>query len=148
MGKINWARVLGGGLLAGLIMNLGVFLLPEVLRAKEPWKEMLDFIRGVVGNADTGFLVGHTFIVGILMVWLYAAIRPRFGPGPKTALYAGLTAWFLWLFPLHYLFFGWKFMGSTLNLPQVVSGHWLQLAGGLVTVVLAALVGGWLYKEA
>ena len=26
-------------------------------------------------------------------VWLYAAIRPRFGPGPKTAICAGLIVW-------------------------------------------------------
>ncbi|HSE60477.1 MAG TPA: hypothetical protein VLA99_17380 [Nitrospiraceae bacterium] len=28
-------------------------------------------------------------------LWLYAAIRPRFGAGPKTALYAGLGVWVL-----------------------------------------------------
>jgi hypothetical protein len=31
--------------------------------------------------------------VGILMVWLYAAIRPRFGAGPRTAICAGLIMW-------------------------------------------------------
>jgi hypothetical protein len=24
------------------------------------------------------------FVVGILTVWLYAAIRPRYGPGPSS----------------------------------------------------------------
>jgi hypothetical protein len=28
--------------------------------------------------------------MGLLVVWTYAAIRPRFGPGAKTAVYAGL----------------------------------------------------------
>ena len=26
-------------------------------------------------------------------MWLYAAIRPRYGPGPKTAALAGLALW-------------------------------------------------------
>ncbi len=26
-------------------------------------------------------------------IWIYAAIRPRFGPGPKTAAYAGIVSW-------------------------------------------------------
>jgi hypothetical protein len=36
-------------------------------------------------------------ILGLLWmianVWIYAAIRPRFGPGPKTAAYAGIVSW-------------------------------------------------------
>ena len=31
--------------------------------------------------------------MGLLLVWLYAAIRPRFGPGPRTATYAALVVW-------------------------------------------------------
>src|SRR5207249_3963498 len=33
------------------------------------------------------------FLVGIFAVWLYAAIRPRYGAGPKTALCAGAAVW-------------------------------------------------------
>jgi hypothetical protein len=33
------------------------------------------------------------FLVGIFAVWLYAAIRPRYGDGPKTALCAGAVVW-------------------------------------------------------
>src|SRR5207249_12113958 len=33
-------------------------------------------------------------VMGIGLVWLYAAIRPRFGPGAKTAVIAGLALWF------------------------------------------------------
>jgi hypothetical protein len=36
-------------------------------------------------------LIGLAY--GILMVWLYVAIRPRYGAGPKTAALAGLAAW-------------------------------------------------------
>jgi hypothetical protein len=80
------------------------------------------------------------FVLGIAIVWLYAAIRPRFGPGPKTAALTGLIVWFLiWLWS-----FGgaamWGFFPGDLVLIIV---FW-----GLVEVVLAALAGGWLYREA
>jgi hypothetical protein len=29
------------------------------------------------------------------IMWLYAAIRPRYGPGPKTAAVAGFALWFI-----------------------------------------------------
>ena len=35
------------------------------------------------------------FIYGIVLVYLYAAIRPRFGAGPGTAVHAGLIAWII-----------------------------------------------------
>jgi hypothetical protein len=35
------------------------------------------------------------FVVGVLLVWIYAAILPRFGAGVGTALKGGLAGWFL-----------------------------------------------------
>ena len=35
------------------------------------------------------------FLYGIWLVWLYAAIRPRFGAGPRTAVIAGVAMWVL-----------------------------------------------------
>jgi len=35
------------------------------------------------------------FVVGIVLMWLYAAIQPRFRAGLWTAVRAGLVAWFL-----------------------------------------------------
>jgi hypothetical protein len=76
---------------------------------------------------------------GLSALWLYAAIRPRFGAGPKTALYAGLAVWVL---------------GSLL--PSVnwgprglVPGHLFVVAVvvGLVEIVAATEAGAWLYQE-
>jgi hypothetical protein len=41
------------------------------------------------------FALGVGFLLGIYAMWLYAAIRPRYGPGPKSAVIAGLAVWFL-----------------------------------------------------
>jgi hypothetical protein len=35
------------------------------------------------------------FIYGIVLVYLYAAIRPRFGAGPSTAVQAGILMWLI-----------------------------------------------------
>ena len=41
------------------------------------------------------FWVVFGIVAGIVTMGLYAAIRPRFGPGLATAIYAGATLWFL-----------------------------------------------------
>ena len=46
-------------------------------------------------GSDIGIFVAMTFVLGILLVWLYAAIRSRYGPGPKAAVVAGLFGWVL-----------------------------------------------------
>jgi len=66
----------------------------------------------------------------VLLVWLYAAIRPRFGPGPATAAKAGVAAWFVGSL-LVTLFSGRrKMMPQNLTiittLASLVSGRWLR----------------------
>ena len=46
----------------------------------------------------TGAIVAFNlwgFLTGIAALWLYAAIRPRFGAGPRTAITAALAVWFM-----------------------------------------------------
>jgi hypothetical protein len=72
-------------------------------------------------------------------VALYAAIRPRFGAGAKTAVLAALAVWFLavptallGLLPM--AFFGRKF-----------ALVWALLAA--IPVIVGGLAGAWLYRE-
>ena len=81
MGRINLGRVVLGGLLAGVVINLGETVLNLVVVAQE----MEDSLRArnlppVGGGAIAGFVI-TAFLLGIVTVWLYAAIRPRFGAG-------------------------------------------------------------------
>ena len=139
MGKINFGRVIAGGLLAGLIINVGEFVLNGLILDKD-WEEAMRVLNKppIAGSAIAIFLA-LGFVLGILMVWIYAAIRPRCGAGPKTALCAGLTVYAL----------GYLYPGAG----QLVIGLFpikLQLIGlawGLVEIVLAAAAGAWLYKE-
>jgi len=92
MGKINWNRVILGGLVAGLIINIFEFVLNGVILARDMEAAMTALGRQVGGSALAMFTV-WCFLVGIFAVWLYAAIRPRYGAGPKTALCAGAAVW-------------------------------------------------------
>jgi preprotein translocase subunit SecY len=141
MGKINWARVLLGGLIAGVVLNVFQFAVwvPLVGRSLSaalqtlghPMQETL---------ATTVLMVVLMFVGGILAIWLYAAIRPRYGAGAGTAALAGVAAGvFMGVLPD----IGW---GLTLRLiPAMV---WVgDAVTGLVAIVIATVLGAWLYKE-
>ncbi len=70
----------------------------------------------------------------------YAAIRPRFGPGPKTAIIAALFAWFGVYVYNNIIGAAFGFVPTSM-LP-------IALVWGLVEYIVAALIGSWLYKEA
>ena len=137
--NINWARVFGGGLLAGLIINIGEFILNEPILADDFAEVMASMNKEPPGSGAIMIFVMMSFALGIFAVWLYAAIRPRFGPGAKTAACAGLIVWGLaWLFP-NIGFMAMDFFPMKLTLIVTV---W-----GLVEVTLATVAGAWLYQE-
>ena len=77
--------------------------------------------------------------MGILIVWAYAAIRPRFGPGPKTAIFAGLVPWF----GITLVIFGLSQGGL---IPQAL---WMKMA--VITLIITsvgAIAGARMYQEA
>ena len=92
MGKINWTRVLLGGLVAGFIINIFEYVTNGVLLAAEWDAAMKALGRHLSVSAIAVFIVGG-FIGGIAAIWLYAAARPRFGAGPKTAALTGFAYW-------------------------------------------------------
>jgi hypothetical protein len=140
MGKINFGRVLLGGLVAGAILSVGEWLLNGKVLATQMGEF---FKRCGFAMPGTSFLVVFvivTLVLGIVLVLGYAAIRPRFGPGPKTAIIAGLFAWF------GVVVYG-NIIATALGM---VPTNMLAIVLGweLVEYLLAALVGAALYKEA
>jgi len=141
MGKINWTRVLLGGLIAGVVGNVLFFAAwgPLVGRTLSAVLQTLGHpMQETVGT--TVLMVVLSFLVGILAIWLYAAIRPRYGPGPGTAALAGLAVGLLMgVFPD----VAW---GMLLRLipPRVWVGDALF---SLVAMIIATLLGAWVYKE-
>ena len=94
MTKINFPRVLLGGLLAGFIINAGEFILYGILLRPHIEADMKRMNLTPPGNGFAALAVALTFIFGIVAVLVYAMIRSRLGPGPKTALVIALILWF------------------------------------------------------
>jgi len=139
MGRINLRRVLLGGLLAGLVSNVsGIALAHFVLR-----EDLAAMMRAAgISSFPASAGVQHVltrFLIGIAVVWLYAAMRPRFGPGPWTAALAGLIGWF----------FGQPLTALALSSWGVIPTKVLVAAPlwGLFEMVAVALAGAWVYKE-
>ena len=140
MNNINLGKVLLGGLLAGLIINVGEFLLNDVILGAQ-MKEF--FARYRIPEPGGTFLimaVGLSFVIGIVVVFLYALIRPRLGPGVKTAIVAGVIMWFG-----IYLYTG-TINGLLFGIPMSVM--LLAFVWGLIEYIVAAIAGAWVYKEA
>lgn len=93
---MNTRRILGLGLVVGLLLNaLGVlgngFLLGEAWSAAIPTRPE----GGMSGTPSILVSLLSDFVFGPVLVWLYAAMLPRFGPGFVTAFRASLVIWSL-----------------------------------------------------
>ena len=140
MGKINWTRVLLGGLLAGVVINVFEFVTNGVFLASD-WDAMMK-AAGRTGMPGGGALVIFLiwgFLSGIGVTWLYVAVRPRFGPGVKTAAMTGVAFWLLTTALCELDEFG---VGLYSTRILVV----LALVC-LVQWVAAAVAGAWVYRE-
>ena len=139
MGRINVGRVMLGGMLAGLVVNVSETILNVVVVASSMEAALHERNLPPLGlQPIIGFVV-QAFLLGIATVWLYAAIRPRFGAGPGTAVIAGVAVWFF-----AYLYSG---VGTTLMSFLPAGLMTITLAWGLVEIVLGALAGAWVYRE-
>src|SRR5260370_2525995 len=140
MGKINWGRVVLGGLLAGLVLNVfdyvvyGVLLRPDFAATMQA----LGKSPGAMDSLVPLFVVVD-FVYGIGLVWLYAAIRPRFGAGVKTAVIAGVAGGFFILFVR-------AISEAPIGL-FAQRGDTLGTCIALVQYAIAGAVGAYLYKE-
>lgn len=96
MSQMNSSRILLGGLIAGLIMNVSEAALHAAVLGDETGLLYERFAIEIPGTAaNLTMLISATFILGIVSVWLYAALRPQFGAGPRTAVICGVAVWLL-----------------------------------------------------
>ena len=139
MPKINFARVLLGGLAAGVILNVGEFLLNEVLFKTQLEETVARLHIERPGLVFNSLASGLTLLLGIVIVLLYALIRTRLGPGPKTALLSGAVAWFC------IYFYSGILTSVLLGLRKDLL--LIGLAWGAFEYSLAAVGGAALYRE-
>lgn len=95
--SINTGKVVVGGLVAGVIMNAVDFVVNAVLLGAR-W-EAAAAARNIdltaVATRSMAGWISTDLLLGVGIVWVYAAIRPRFGPGPRTAAIASVAVWAL-----------------------------------------------------
>jgi hypothetical protein len=139
---INTSKVVVSGLVAGIVANVLGFLLFGMWLAPRFKSEFNAVMPGLGEKGETGSAMVWTilggFVVGFVVAWLYAAMRPRFGPGAKTAIYAGLVVWILgFFFHIDLLILGLTPMNT----------YMMATVAALIQVLGAAWVAGMLYKE-
>ena len=137
MGKINWGRVILCGIVAGFVWtvlsSISTFLVAADFASHVPGNRLLAPGRGLVT-----LLVVVNLVEGIWAMWLYAAIRPRYGAGPKTAAVTGLSWWVVTsLVDATWGSFGFVPARALLG----------PMAASLPELIVAALAGAWMYKE-
>jgi hypothetical protein len=140
---ISGSRVVIGGLAAGLVLNVSGFLVQGMLLGKRMEAEMLAMAPVLAGvGMDAATITARVisqFAIGLLLVWLYAAMRPRFGPGMRTAFAAAVVIWVCGF--VFYL--DWLYMRM-----MHASTYALVSLAMIVTLAIAAWAGGMLYREA
>ncbi len=140
MSGINLGRVILGGLVAGLIINVVEAVLNQFLLVDASQQALA--ARNLAMPDDPlslGIFIAYGFVFGIALIFVYAAIRPRFGAGAKTAVYAGVIVWFIGGFLVSVLMATMGiFPAGLLTIGAVV---------GLVETCVAAVAGAALYQE-
>jgi len=142
MTGINTGKVVAGGLVAGLVANVIDFVTNMYVLAGD-WEALardhnLDPAAMTSSNVAVTWVV-IDFIFGILLVWTYAAMRPRLGPGPKTAIYAGMVIYVATTLVV----FGFTMMG-VFTMALFVKGS----IAAIVSVLAASVAGASVYREA
>lgn len=128
---ISTSKVIVGGLIGGVVATV---IASAVNR----------FVLS--GMQSAGTTAGSTIAIGVILgfiwtianVWIYAAIRPRFGPGPKTAAYAGIASWVITM----------TIVGNFATL-GIVSWSFYCASGvsSLINSVVSTMVGAKFYSE-
>jgi len=140
MGKINIGRVVIGGVVAGIVMDLLGYLVDGLMLA-EKWSD--DMILLGKSEFSTTQLIEFNLlgiVSGLVAIWIYAGIRPRFGSGLMTAIYAGVAVWILGV-----LLPNASFMYVTGLFSRYLTLY--TTLGGLVEVVVGTIAGAALYQE-
>jgi len=134
--QIRWPRILVCGLLAGAVWIILGAVVTALLG-----QEFAALPNNHLGTPTPGFVLFNIvldLIEGISILWLYAAIRPRYGSGVKTAIIAAFAWWFIVsLGDAAWCSFG-LFPARTV-IPLIM--------GTLPALILAAIAGAKFYRE-
>jgi hypothetical protein len=139
MRSVNVPRVFIGGIVAGLVINVSEFILNMLVLGAGMDAMMARMNLPPLGGQAIVVFVVLGFALGVATAWLYAAIRPRFGAGWRTALLAGAAVWF----------FAYFYGSVSLAVMRMFPAGSMAVAvtWGLGEILIASVVAGALYKE-
>ncbi len=135
MRRINIVHLVGGGLLAGLVINIYGGIVFELFLADAYTEQLGQALprRAIPAAMMLGYLVG------IVAVWCYASIRSHYGRGGRTAVIAGVMIWSVgYAMPNYALWYSGLLDGALMAVKSAV---------GLPEFVLATLAGAWVYDR-
>ena len=140
MSRINWSRVILAGLVAGIVVNVSEYVL-NIVVMKPQWQAAMHTLARPYPESAAA-LAGWALwglLIGFALAWLYAAVRPRFGAGLRSAAAAAMAGWCLdCLVPA----IAFSILGL-LPLSMVV----ILSAWAVPEHLLAATAAGWIYRE-
>jgi hypothetical protein len=139
---INTKKVVIGGIVAGIVMNVIDFISNTYILGARMKAESDAFKPGMadqmMGSSTMISYIVMDLVLGIALVWTYAAIRPRFGPGIRTASYAAILFWIL----------AGIFLSGYMHMGMMSTGLWWTFAFlGLINFLLSAWAGAKFYTE-
>jgi hypothetical protein len=141
MPKINWTRLIIGGLVAAIIMFVTDGFFHEKL-VKTDWQAVYAALRAPEPEPHGYGLLYFAFFElgrGMITLLLYATLRVFCGAGPKTAVCAAIAGW---------IAFSVTTPAQFIPLGLISNVLWLKMcAFHLVTSIVATLAGAALYKD-
>jgi hypothetical protein len=140
--KINWTRLIIGGLIATVILFLTDGVLHEQV-FHTYWEYVYQGLGAHESQMSHGLAVLYFLVFeigrGFGAVFIYVLMRPFHGAGPKTAVLAAIVAWLAFSVAGPAQFIPLGFYSRRL---------WVLVAGAqLVTSVIANLIAGLVYKD-
>jgi hypothetical protein len=139
VGRINWARV-SLGAVVGFVVSFILQMLWGLVMEKRIMAALSEEMRKTMMSPEAmAVFVGFSLLVSFVAIWIYAAIRPRYGPGPRTAIVAGVMVWALTSVTATVTHWSLRVMPSDLLA--------ICLVWGLVQTIIATIAGAWAYRE-
>lgn len=142
MASINAGRVVAGGVVGGVVANACDIVWNMTVLKDDAAALMQKFgTDPATMNSAAAVMpwIAMDFVLAFLVVFTYAGIRPRFGPGPKTALIAGIIIYLA----IEAIIFGFTTTGM-----MPMSAYVRGLLTALGTTIVGSLAGCAVYKEA
>lgn len=136
---LNWPRILFCGFVSCVVWTVLSLLITATVGR--------DFAASVPGGSMrllhpppglATYMFAFSLLMGIWAMWLYATLRSHYGPGPKTAVIAGV-AWYVITTCVDATWMGFGFVPMRAILAPS--------AASLPALILAALAGAWLYRD-